>query len=434
VRSLLSPPPPDGLPRLLCGLAADGGQVGIHDHLSRWGALRLSHVGPGLIDWIEQSGLVGHGGAWFPVATKWRSVRGRLLNRPVVVANGAEGEPLSSKDALLLTRLPHLVLDGASLAAAAVGATRIVVYVPERLVRSVRAAVADRQKLAIDPVPMEILAAPDRFIAGQESSVVNAIEGRAALPSFVDIRPVRQQGVGGRPTLVQNVETLAHVALIARFGPEWFRGIGPSEAPGTMLLTITGRWAGPRIIEAPLGAPLRSILELPDDQSSRFWGALLGGYGGGWVEMGTLLDLTLSEPAAREMGATLGAGIVALLPRSTCPLVETAKVVRYLEQQSARQCGPCVNGLSEVARLCEVLASSSQWLPEGIKPILELCDLIEGRGACRHPDGAARFIRSALRVFGADVKAHLEGRPCGGVRTAPPSSPRGRSYRRVGAR
>jgi NADH:ubiquinone oxidoreductase subunit F (NADH-binding) len=405
-------PPATESPRLLCGLGPNDIPIGIREHLSRWGSLPSPHRGTDLIEQLEASGLAGHGGAWFPTGAKWRSVRDGGLRRPVVVANGAEGEPASSKDALLLARLPHLVLDGASLAAAALAATRVVVYAPERLVGVVEAAIGDRRRLALDPVEIEVVPAPDTYIAGQESAVVNALNQRAPVPTFIGTQPIRRRGVNGRPTLVQNVETLAHVALIARFGPAWFRGLGSVRSPGTMLLTVTGRWSSPRIVESPLGIPLRDVLRLSDGETNEYRGVLLGGYGGGWIGTETALNMPLVEPAARQLGTSLGAGVVVLLHRSACPLAETAHVVRYLERQRAGQCGPCVNGLSELADLSTALATKPSVLGGHIRPLLDVCDLVEGRGACRHPDGAARLVRSALDVFADEVTAHLKNGSC----------------------
>jgi NADH:ubiquinone oxidoreductase subunit F (NADH-binding) len=373
----------------------------------------VSSAGADLIDKLSASGLAGHGGAWFPVATKWSSIRHGRFSRPVVVANGAEGEPASGKDALLLTRLPHLVLDGLSLAAAALEASQAVMYVPAHLVREVESAVDARRHLGLDPVGIQVIAAPDRFIAGQESSVVSILNGRReALPTFMGVEPIRVRGVNNRPTLVQNVETLAHVALIARFGPAWYRALGTEQSPGTMLVTVTGRWPAPLVMEAPLGMPLRDVLDLSPIDADNYLGALLGGYGGGWITMSTLMDLPLSEPAARQAKASLGAGVIALLPRSVCPLVETARVVRYMNEQAAGQCGPCVHGLAGLAEMTQALAFQPAALPGGPRSILEVCDLVDGRGACRHPDGVTRFVRSALTVFKGEVAAHLGGRPC----------------------
>jgi NADH:ubiquinone oxidoreductase subunit F (NADH-binding) len=400
------------MPRLLAGIEPTGGAMGLDEHLEQWGALDLRRLGGDLVDEIEASGLVGHGGAWFPVGTKWRSVGSRGTRRPVVVANGAEGEPASSKDALLLTRMPHLVLDGASAAAAALGASRLVVYLPERLVLGLEQAVEARRRRGLDPVEIEVVSAPDAFISGQESAVVSALDGRSAVPSFVGLQPIRVRGVGGRSTLVQNVETLAHVALIARFGAQWFRGLGTEQFPGTMLITVSGRYARPVVMEAPLGLPLRDVLGLSAQAGNDYQGALLGGYGGAWVSIPTLLKVGLTEMSARQWQTTLGAGVVVLLPHSVCPLVEVARVVRYMDQQQAGQCGPCVNGLAALDEAVRSLAFHPTSLRGHMEPILDLCGLVEGRGGCHHPDGVARFVRTACSVFSNEVAAHLRDGPC----------------------
>jgi len=247
-------PAPTVLPRLLAG----AGVVphGLAAHLERWGPIDLRSTAATLVSETQQAGVVGHGGAGFPVATKWLDVARHRLRRPVVVANGAEGEPASGKDALLLATSPHLVLDGAAAVASALDAVRIVAYVPEPIAPTVRAAVGERRRAGVDPVTVEVAVAPATFLAGQESAVVNAVNGHVdPVPSFLGSSSVRARGVGGRPTLVHNVETLAHVALVARFGASWYRGLGTDRHPGTTLLTVSGRWSQPIVLEAPFGIP-----------------------------------------------------------------------------------------------------------------------------------------------------------------------------------
>jgi NADH:ubiquinone oxidoreductase subunit F (NADH-binding) len=397
---------------LLSGLGDSDGPIGLDDHLARWGTLPTWR-GTSFIDELDRSGLRGHGGAWFPVGAKWRSVRHAGLRSPVVVANGAEGEPASGKDRLVVDRVPHLVLDGAALAAASVRATRIVVHVPASSCASVTHAIGERRRLGLDPCDVEVVVSPDRFLAGQESAVVNTISGRSeATPSFVSVRSVRERGVGGRPTLVQNVESLAHASLIARFGADWFRQIGTQDSPGTALLTVTGRWPVPRVVEAPLGVPLGVILGLDGDAARAVQGVLLGGYGGGWIATEEALSMPLTEEAARGVGSSIGAGVVVLLPSAACPLLEVSRVVRYLEGEGAGQCGPCVNGLDVLASAMEMLAVQPRALRNGIDAIPMLCSLVEGRGACRHPDGVARFVRSACSVFEDHISLHLRAGPC----------------------
>lgn len=382
---------------------------------------------------VDASGLGGHGGAWFPAGRKWRAVAlaGDARRRPVVVANGAEGEPASMKDAVLLTRAPHLVLDGAVAAATAVGADRVVAYVHRRYAGIVRAALAERRHAGWDPVAVDVVAAPDAFLAGQESAAVNVVNGRpTATPSFVAVRSVRERGVGNRPTLVHNVETLAHVALIARYGAAWFREVGDGD--GSMLLTVHGAWSEPTVVEVPIGVQAADVLGIDERSHGSFHGALVGGYAGGWVSMRTLLALSLSEPEARRVGATLGAGVIALLPEWACPIAEVARLAAYLRDESAGQCGPCVNGLAEIAALLcstafgqtandaarrggagrnEVPRRGGAGRNDAAR-LLSLCDLVDGRGACKHPDGVARMVRSACSVFAEHLNAHVAHGPC----------------------
>ncbi|HEY6426792.1 MAG TPA: NADH-ubiquinone oxidoreductase-F iron-sulfur binding region domain-containing protein, partial [Acidimicrobiales bacterium] len=209
-------------------------------------------------------------------------------------------------------------------------------------------------------------------------------------------------------------ETLAHVALVARFGANWFRRIGTPQNPGTMLLTVT-RAGRPLVAEAALGSSLRAAAGVGDDDLARSRAFLLGGYGGAWVSPEVFGDLPVSEKAARRVGATLGAGVIVQLPRDACPLAEMAEVVRYMERQGARQCGPCVHGLAELAEAMDRLAYVGRGGPH-FECILETCSLVEGRGACRHPDGVARFVRTGLGLFADEVASHQRRGPCSETR------------------
>jgi NADH:ubiquinone oxidoreductase subunit F (NADH-binding) len=420
-----TPKPPPGSERLLAGWAGSGSPgepISLDDHLAQWGSLPPRR-GSQFLDELDRSGLRGRGGAWFPVGTKWRAVHRVGLRNPVVVANGTEGEPASGKDRLLITQLPHLVLDGAALAAATLGASEVVVHVPSFARLPMSRAIEERRRRGLDSCAIDLVVAPDRYLAGQESAAVNAINGgRPATPTFVKLRSVRERGVRGRPTLVQNVESLAHASLIARFGADWFRRVGTQESPGTTLLTVTGRWPEPRIVEAPLGTRLADVLGLGVvDASTAIQGVLLGGYGGGWVATSEALGMPLTEEAARHQGSSIGAGVVVLLPSDVCPLLEVSRVVRYMQSESAGQCGPCVNGLDVLAHTMELLAVRPSALRNGVSAIPTLCGLVEGRGACAHPDGVARFVRTATRVFENHASLHLRRGPC--HTTGPPILP-----------
>lgn len=363
-----------------------------------------------LVDEVERSGLRGRGGAGFPTALKLRDVARRHGPR-TVVANGTEGEPLSLKDEGLLARSPELVVDGALAAAAAVGAERAIVVVSRGAPRA-RAAIA-RAIAAREPGPVELVleAAPARFVAGQETALVHWLNGGPAVPTASPPRPA-ERGVRGRPTLVQNVETLAQVALIARHGSEWFRRVGTDAEPGSVLVTLAGAVARPGVREVALGTPLAEVVDFAGGTTGPLAGVLAGGYFGTWIAHPDPLSVPVSAAGMRSAGASLGAGAVALLPRGACGLRETARVTEYLARESAGQCGPCVFGLRALADAARALAGGRE-AAAGLRDMRDLPDEIEGRGGCAHPDGAARLARSALRAFPDEVELHLSGR-CSG--------------------
>src|SRR5438270_12336118 len=229
-----------GLPRLLAGVSSGGGPSNLDHHFAVYGPLPP----PGAIDLpalAEASGLQGRGGAGFPTGMKLRAVAAQR-GRPVVVANGTEGEPISGKDKVLVGYLPHLVLDGAAAAAQALGAREAIVAVSRadrEGLDALSAAIAERGRGLDKRVRLRAVAVPDGFVAGEETALVQFLNRGLAQPGFTPPRPF-ERGVGRAPTLVQNVETLAQLALIARFGPEWFRAVGTAAEPGTALVTISG--------------------------------------------------------------------------------------------------------------------------------------------------------------------------------------------------
>ena len=248
-----------------------------------------------------------------------------------------------------------------------------------------------------------------RFVAGEETALVRALNGGPAKPTFKPPLPF-ERGVRGAPTLVQNAETLAHVALIARFGPAWFREVGTREEPGTALVTISGAIRRPGVYEVALGTPLAELVADAGGPTETPRAFLVGGYFGTWVPAAQAGSLALSAAGLRPAGAALGAGAIVVLPASACGVAETARVVGYLAAESAGQCGPCVHGLAAIAGALGQLARC-----EGtdVRPRLERwLEQVHGRGACRHPDGAGRFVASALDVFADEVRHHQRHRRC----------------------
>ncbi|HEY6277570.1 MAG TPA: NADH-ubiquinone oxidoreductase-F iron-sulfur binding region domain-containing protein [Streptosporangiaceae bacterium] len=388
-----------GMPRLLP--AGDPGPADLQAHLARFGPPPLDHPGQALVAELQAAGLTGRGGAAFPTHRKLAAMAGG--RRPaVVIGNGAEGEPASRKDKTLLWAAPHLVLDGLQLAAGTVGSATAGLYVPRdrRLHQWLSAAIADRAAAGLDLVPVELIGAPPRFLAGEESALASRAAGGPALPTF---RPSRTPPrVAGHPALVQNVETLAHLALIARYGAAWFRSAGTAGEPGSMLATLHQADGRVEVAETELGTPIADLLARPTQA------VLVGGYHGAWIPGGLAERLPLANAALRPLGAAVGAGVLAALPPGRCGLAETARVARYLALESAGQCGPCFNGLPRIAGALAELAGPRP-SPGTVAAIGRWCGLADGRGACRHPDGTVRFVRSALGVFAPELDHHLRG-------------------------
>ncbi len=420
--------PGGGLPRLLPATGAV--PVDLRGHLAAHGALPAAAGRDRLLAEVAAAGLTGRGGAAFPVARKLAAAA-QARPAPVVAGNGAEGEPASSKDRSLLWISPHLVLDGLQLAAVAAGSRAAVLYVQrnERLHARLAGAIAERAAAGIDAARVDLVPAPDRFLAGEESALASRLTGRPALPSY---RPARglPRLAPGRSALVQNVETLAHLALIARYGAAWFRGAGTAAEPGSMLVTLHLADGRPSVAEVPLGTGIAGLLGL-DAGPGRPAGAggavpsaagpvqavLVGGYHGTWLPAATAAGLPLANAALRPLGAAAGAGVLAALPADRCGLAETARVARYLALESAGQCGPCFNGLPRIAAALEHLAGPRP--DHRARADLERwAGLVTGRGACHHPDGSVRFVGSALRVFAAEAGLHEQGR-CGGTDPRP---------------
>ena len=410
------------LPRILAGVD-EGSNGDLRSHLEAPAALpKLRRWAPDrLIDEIERSGLRGRGGAAFPVARKMRAVAARR-GPTVLVGNGTEGEPASGKDRLLLTELPHLVLDGAAVAARAVGAdTAIIAFAEtdEVIARSLRRAADERRRSWPGEEPRyELRAVDDGFVSGQESALVNSLSGGEPKPAF-RARPF-ERGVRRRPTLVQNVETLAHLALIARHGASWYRQAGTAADPGSTLVTLSGVVASPGVYEIEHGAPLADLLASAG-QTEELAAVLIGGYFGSWLPARAIPQLRLSPTQLAEHGVGLGAGAIVALGRSVCPVAEISRVAEYFAAESAGQCGPCVNGLAAIATTMRQIASGTA--PPAARPNLERwSNSLAGRGACQFPDGATRFVASALRVFADDFDDHLRHGPCQDC-SAPPVLP-----------
>lgn len=393
------------LPRLLAGLDASGHPMTLADHQRVHGPLAETGSEE-LIEAVEHSGLRGRGGADFPTAVKLRSVAGSR-RRPTLIVNGSETEPASAKDRLLLSRLPHLVLDGAALVASTIGAREVLIHLGERAVTSL-AGLEGALAVRDDRVPVRVVAGPEGYVTGEETAVIAHLNGSAPVPTFVPPRPY-ERGYRGRPTLVQNPETLAQIALVARHGAAWYRELGTDADPGSVLMTVSGAVREPGVYELGFGSSLTSLLGAAGGPVEPLRALLIGGYFGTWVDAERITGIRLARRELQSVGCSLGAGVLIALGESACGLHESARIFSYLAAATAGQCGPCVYGLRAISDELERVADGAA-TRDSLERIRRWSGDVRGRGACHHPDGAVRFVDSALRVFAGEIADHHRSR------------------------
>ena len=352
-----------------------------------------------LVEMARAVDLRGRGGAGFPFATKLSAAARR---KAVVVVNASEGEPASHKDAALITCSPHLVLDGAATVAHALRTREVHIAVPSEFpaIRLVLETALRERSAAGERLKVRLHDAAPRFVAGQAQAVLQLLAGRENLP-VTAWQPEAISGHRGRPTLLSNAETFAHVGHLAAVGPRGYAAHGTASEPGTTLVTLRGDGMDPEVREVAYGTPLRDVL----NQSEMSRPLLLGGYHGTWLTPAQLSGLRVSRNDIAAAGATLGAGVMLPLAEGWCPLVRTAALVDYLAGQSARRCGPCLNGLPAMAEALRALVHGGG----PVRRVEELCGLVVRRGACAHPDGTARLVTSMLQRFPEEVDSHSLG-------------------------
>lgn len=393
-----------------CRLLPDRPAASWSEHLGRLGPLparRAAEVMAGL----DAAGLRGRGGAGFPAARKLAAVADAVAASrlpAVVVANCCEGDPTSAKDTVLIDRSPHLVIDGALVAAAAVGADRVVLagHQGSSVLRTLDRALPQRPAAA---VTVEPFAMPARYLASEASSLVRMLNTGDARP-LGRLAPIWRSGVDGRPTLVANAETLAQLALLARFGPEWFTAIGTPAEPGTTLVTVGGAVPRPGVVEVPTGTPVRDLLACAGAPPAGW--ALVGGLAGGWLDLGRAAGVGFDADELRAAGAARGVGSITVLPPRACVLAETARIVAHQAQAGARQCGPCMFGLPAIA---DDLAGLFAGDRSALGRLRRRLPAVDGRGACGHPDGTVGLAAKALAALATEpghLEQHLAGRSC----------------------
>ena len=369
-----------------------------------------------VVDVIERSGLRGRGGAGFPTGTKLRLAREAEGSPKSVVVNGAEDEPGSGKDQFLLQKLPELVIEGAMIAARAVGAEEVVFYLSEEHPEStarLQAAVEETDRMSQAALAASFVISPSTYVAGEDTAALEVIEGREPLPRDKPPYPV-VAGVHGRPTAVLNAETAAVLPRIILHGADWYRSLGTPESPGTMLFTLGPEMKAPGIHELELGKPLRHLVEevgggLRSGEPVRF--VLPGGPSSGFLTPHQL-DVPLTYERLREAGSALGCGVVRVFGASTCIVEVLDELMGFFQRECCGQCPPCRMETGLLARLVGQLragAGNAQLLEK----LPEVLDFAQAQGGkCSFIGMPGPPVRSALELFPEDFASHIETGGC----------------------
>ena len=383
------------------------GRLHLADHLAIWPGTPRLREGE-LRDAAARVNLTGRGGASFPLARKLEVVEG-AGGIPTVIVNLSESEPASSKDRSLALLRPHLLLDGAALLAQIVGAPEVAIVMHEEsgaVGWSLDEAARERTERGIADPRWLRQSGPEGYVRGEAGAVADRVAGGAGLPIH-RTAPLARRGPSGRPTLVSNAETVAHVAVLAHLGVEGFMRLGTSHCSGTRVLTVTGDVKHPgTVVEVTGSVPFSWLLQRAGHEVPPPY-VLLGGYAGRWVPGDDLWDVEISDAALSPLGASIGCGVVAVIGQDRCPLREASRLASYLAAQSAGQCGPCVHGLPELSSEFDRLVRTGR--PGSVRRVERIASELLGRGACSHPDATVSMVASAIHVMGGELDRHRRG-------------------------
>ncbi len=406
--------PPDGNQvRSLSEYEASGGLTGLRR------ALRMSS--DQIIDELKRSGLRGRGGAGFPTGVKWASVVSSGRGKRYVCCNGAEGEPGTFKDRYLLRMNPYVTLEGLAIAAYAVEARRVFICIKRsfrKVTERLRQAIEEFHAEQIFPkgreIKIELVLGPEEYLFGEEKAMLEVIEGNLPLPRWLApyMEGLFRQPLQDNPTLVNNVETLANVALIMRNGPEWFRQIGTLDSPGTMIFTVCGDVERAGCYELPLGTSMRDLIDNVSGgvRPGHLLKAIFPGVSNG-VLTPDHLDVPLDFDSMRAIGSGLGSGGFIVYDDTACIIRVAALFSRFLYIESCGQCPPCKFSSGEITEHLNQLASGSGDQAD-VDTIQARCGTVDQGNRCALPTGERLVIESLINRFSEEFQSHRKS-TCG---------------------
>ena len=373
---------------------------------------------------VNESGLRGRGGAAFPTATKWRFLAGNPSRDKYVLCNCEEGDPGAFNDKAILESDPHTLVEGVILAGYATGASRGYIFIRhghDGPIERCRAAVRQAQELGLlgenilgseFSFDIEVALTGDSYVAGEESALMEAIEGKRAMPRFRPPFPA-QYGLFGRPTNINNVKTLAYVPEIMSRGGEWFAGIGHERSTGTAILCLSGALNYTGMMEVPLGINLKDVLYdaaggIRGGKQLKFLqtGGPLGGVLGA-----DNVDIVLDFEVLRNAGAILGSGGIIAADEDTCVVDLTRALVAFCQYESCGKCFPCRMGMSHLLEVLERICDL-EGEPEDLALMRSTGENMQAGSLCGHGQLGFNPVSSALRYFPDEFEAHILEHRC----------------------
>ncbi len=378
-----------------------------------------------VVNELKKSGLRGRGGAGFPTGIKWDKIIHHRTPEHYFVCNAGEHEPGTFKDRYLLKHYPHQLLEGCLIAAHTAQAKASFIYVNhdyneerknlEQALAQVKAKGLMGKNILGTGVDLEIelFTGMGSYVAGEETAMLESMQGRPAMPRQKPPFYPTDFGLYGKPTLVNNVETLCNIPRILHKGAGWFTQVGTEKCPGTMLFSLSGAVNKPGVYELPMGTPLRTLID-------ECGGGVPGGRkvkavfpGGPSFSMVTadLLDLPMDFDALKKAGTGLGSAGVIVVDDATCMVAQTLKFSSFFKAESCGQCPPCRMGTINLETLMTKI-EQGEGTQKDLDSLLQLCGFVKGTGYCTLVTGAAVLVQSSLKLFRQEFEEHIAKKRC----------------------
>jgi bidirectional [NiFe] hydrogenase diaphorase subunit len=376
-----------------------------------------------VIDQVTRSGLRGRGGAGFPTGLKWGAVAKASNTRKFVVCNADEGDPGAFMDRTILASDPHKVIEGIIVGAHAVGASEGYIYVRAEYplaINRLRTAIHQAERLGLlgknifgtsFSFSVELRLGAGAFVCGEETALIASIEGKRGTPRPRPPFPA-EAGLWGLPTLINNVETFAHIPRIILEGGDWYAKLGTEKSKGTKMFALAGRVKNTGLIEVPMGTTLREIIFKIGgfQEGHRFKAVQTGGPSGGCIPE-QFLDTPVDYESLARLGSIMGSGGMVVMDETSC-MVDVAKYfIDFCTTESCGKCVPCRVGTAQMHDiLCKITKGAGTM--QDLTVLEELCDLVKNASLCGLGQTAANPILSTLRYFRDEYLAHIENRTC----------------------